>query len=171
MSSRPDFIKNANDLVSNESFSYPGDQETFGIGAALGRKLGLSRIGINYEILRPGDRSSWPHAHSHDEEFIFIIEGHPDMWIDGNIYPLKPGDCVGLVPGLGHAHTLINNSDKEVRAIVVGDSGHPEDKIFYPHHPSRNEDCKKEGWFWENHPRHEMGPHDGKSNLKRDLLK
>ena len=67
----------------------------------MGRKLGLSRIGINYEILRPKDRSSWPHAHSHDEEFIFILEGNPDMWIDGEIYPLKPGDCIGLPPGYG----------------------------------------------------------------------
>jgi uncharacterized cupin superfamily protein len=168
MSTRPDFIKNVNELISNESFSYPGDTETFGTGAAMGRKLGFSRIGINYEILRPGDRSSWPHAHSHDEEFIFILEGQPDMWIDGNLYPLKPGDCVALVPGAGHAHTLINNTEKEVRAIVVGDSGHPEDKIFYPRHPKRNEDCKKEGWFWENHPQHEQAPHDGKSDLKRN---
>ncbi|MFN3696614.1 MAG: cupin domain-containing protein [Pseudobdellovibrio sp.] len=169
MIKKPDFIKNINELISNESFSYPGDAETFGIGAAVGRKLGLSRIGINYEILRPGDRSSWPHAHSHDEEFIFILEGNPDLWIDGNLHPLKPGDCVGFVPGTGYAHTLINNSDKDVRAIVVGDSGHAEDKIFYPLHPARNEDCKKEGWFWENHLQHEQGPHDGKSNLKRNL--
>ena len=37
------------------------------------RMLGLKRIGINYEILQPGDRSSWPHAHKEDEEFIFIL--------------------------------------------------------------------------------------------------
>jgi len=165
---RPDFIKNVNELIVDESFSYPGDTETFGFGAAMGRKLGLSRIGINYEILKPGDRSSWPHAHSHDEEFIFILDGHPEMWIDGEIYPLKPGDCVGLPPGTGHAHTLINNSMAEVRAIVVGDAGHPDDKIFYPLHPKRNEDCQKEGFFWEDHPQNELGPHDGKSNLKRN---
>ena len=82
---RPDFIKHCDELVVNESFSYPGDSETFGTGAVLGRKLGLKRIGINYEILHPGDRSSWPHAHKEDEEFIFILEGHPQIWIDGNI--------------------------------------------------------------------------------------
>ena len=164
---RPNFIKHVDELIVDQSFSYPGDTETFGIGAAMGRKLGLSRIGINYEILRPGDRSSWPHAHSHDEEFIFILEGSPDMWIDGSIYSLSPGDCIGLPPGTGHAHTLINNTSKEVRAIVVGDSGHPEDKIFYPLHPKRNEDCKKEGWYWEDHPNHEIKNHEGISDAKR----
>jgi uncharacterized cupin superfamily protein len=163
---RPDFIKHVSELIVNQSFSYPNDKETFGIGAAMGRKLGLARIGINYEILRPGDRSSWPHAHSHDEEFVFILEGNPDMWIDGEIYSLRPGDCVGLPPRTGHAHTLINNTELEVRAIVVGDSGHPEDKIFYPLHPARNEECQKEGWFWENHPIHKLGNHDGVPNMK-----
>lgn len=93
------------------------------------------------------------------------------MWIDGNLYPLKPGDCVGLVPGTGYAHTLINNTDKEVRAIVVGDSGHPEDKIFYPRHLKRNEECEKKGFFCKNRPCHRQGPHDGKSDIKRNSTK
>ena len=113
---RPDFIKHINELIVEQSFFYPGETETFGIGAAMGRKLGLNRIGINYEILRPGDRSNWPHAHSHYEEFIFILEGNPGMWIDGSNYPLSPGDCMGLPTGTGHAHILINNTNKEVRA-------------------------------------------------------
>jgi uncharacterized cupin superfamily protein len=164
---RPDFIKHVTEMIVNQSFSYPNDTETFGIGAAMGRKLGLSRIGINYEILRPGDRSSWPHAHSHDEEFIFILEGKPDVWIDGEIYPLGPGDCVGIPAGTGLAHTLINNTETEVRAIVVGDAGHPEDKIFYPLHPARNLECRKENFFWENHPEHKLGTHSGVSELKK----
>lgn len=164
---RPDFIKHCEELVVNDSFSYTGDNETFGTGAALGRNLGLKRIGINYEILQPGDRSSWPHAHKEDEEFIFILEGFPQMWIDGDVFDLKPGDCVGLPPGTGHAHTLLNNSAEVVKAIVVSDSGIPNDKIFYPKHPKRNEECMQEGFFWEGHPQNEMGPHDGWTDGKR----
>ena len=167
---RPDFIKHFEELITNNSFSYPGDNETFGTGAALGRSLGLKRIGINYEILQPGDRSSWPHAHKEDEEFILILEGHPQIWIDGNLFDLRPGDCVGLPPGTGHAHTLLNNTDHVVKAIVVGDSGIPTDKIFYPKHPMRNEECKREGFFWENHPENEIGPHDGWTDLKRPKI-
>ena len=71
---RPNFIKHCEELRTDESFSYPGDTEIFGTGAALGKKLGLKRVAINYEVLQPGDRSSWPHAHSEEEEFIFILE-------------------------------------------------------------------------------------------------
>ncbi len=158
---RPNFIKHINEMIVDKSYSYPNDSETFGTGAAMSRILGLSRIGINYEILKPGFRSSWPHAHSHDEEFIFILEGNPDMWIDGNLHPLKPGDCVGLPAGTGHAHTLINNTDKEVRAIVIGDVGVEGDSLFYPQHPKRNAEIKEQGFFWENHPIHPQGDHDG----------
>jgi uncharacterized cupin superfamily protein len=167
MKIRPEFIKNAEELRTNESFSYPGDTETFGTGAAVGRAFGLKRVAINYEVLAPGDRSSWPHAHKEEEEFIFILEGTPLVWIDGNTYDLNPGDCVGLPPGTGHAHTLINNSDREVRAIVVGEGNVPTDKIFYPMHPKRNEEMKEKEAFWDGHPKNEMGPHDGWSNSKR----
>jgi len=39
----------------------------------------------------------------------------------------------------------------------------PTDKIFYPMHPARNEECKGNGFFWEGHPENEMGPHDIRS--------
>jgi uncharacterized cupin superfamily protein len=164
---RPDFIKHCEELRTDETFSYPGDTETFGTGAAVGRKLGLKRVAINYEVLRPGDRSSWPHAHKEEEEFIFILEGTPQVWIDGHVYDLNPGDCVGLPPGTGHAHTLINNSKEVVKAIVVGEGDVPNDKIFYPMHPKRNEEMKEKSAFWENHPENQFGPHDGCSDLKR----
>ena len=164
---RPDFIKSCEELRTNESFSYPGDTETFGTGAALGRAFGLKRVAINYEVLAPGDRSSWPHAHSEEEEFILILEGTPQVWIDGSLYDLNAGDCVGLPPATGHAHTLINNSQKDVRAIVVGEGDVPNDKIFYPMHPTRNQEMKEKGYFWEEHPKHELGPHDGRPDLKK----
>jgi uncharacterized cupin superfamily protein len=164
---KPDFIKNVEELVSKESFSYPGDTETFGTGAPIGRILGLENVAINYEILAPGDRSSWPHAHSAEEEFIFILEGTPDMWINGEIYPLKNGDCIGLPPGTNHAHTLLNNSNSMVKAIVVGQAHVETDKIYYPMHPKRNEEMKKKGHLWEERPVVEMSLHDGVPNLVR----
>lgn len=166
MQNRPDFIKNCEELRTDQSFSYPGDTETFGTGATLGRAFGLKRVAINYEVLAPGDRSSWPHAHSEEEEFIYILEGKPQIWIDGNTYDLSPGDCVGLAPGTGHAHTLLNNSDKEVKAIVVGEGDVEADKIFYPKHPDRNIEMKEKGHYWDNHPQNKMGEHDGQTDKK-----
>lgn len=170
MTEKPSFIKHCEELRTQETFSYPGDSETFGTGASLGRKLGLKRVAINYEVLAPGDRSSWPHAHKEAEEFIFILEGTPQVWIDGNIYDLKVGDCVGLPPGTGQAHTLLNNSEENVKVLVMGECNVPTDKIFYPMHPNRDEEMKKNGVFWEGHPQHQMGGHDGWTEKKRPDL-
>lgn len=167
MKTRPEFIKHCEELRTPETFSYPGDSETFGTGASLGRKFGLKRVAINYEVLEPGDRSSWPHAHKEAEEFIFILEGTPQIWIDGEVYDLKPGDCVGLPAGTGHAHTLLNNSNENVRALVMGECEVPTDKIIYPKHPARNDEMKQRGHYWDDHPKNELGSHDGWTDLKR----
>mgnify|MGYP005669075913 CR=1 FL=1 len=50
MNQRPDFIKHCEELRTDESFSYSGDTETFGTGAALGRALGLKRVAINHRF-------------------------------------------------------------------------------------------------------------------------
>jgi uncharacterized cupin superfamily protein len=164
--SRDIFVKNCEELRTDDTFSYPGDSETFGTGAALGRAFGLKRVAINYEVLAPGDRSSWPHAHKEEEEFILILEGNAQIWIDGEVFDIQPGDCVGLPPGTGHAHTLINNSDSIVKAIVVGEGEVENDKIFYPMHPKRNEEMKEKMAFWEGHPNHPLGAHDGHPDRK-----
>lgn len=162
------YIKNCEDFRTDQTYSYPGDNETFGTGASLSRELGLTRVAVNYEVLEPGDRSSWPHAHSEAEEFIFILEGFPEVWIDGDVFPLKPGDCVGLPGGTGYSHTLLNNSDKNVRALVMGECSVPTDKIIYPMHPKRNDEMKVKGVFWEKYPEQNFGSHDGQTNLKRE---
>ena len=52
---RPDFIRHYSDLM--ETYG-PGDD-----AAMFGRKLGLKRLGINFEILAPGGQTAPPHAH------------------------------------------------------------------------------------------------------------
>jgi uncharacterized cupin superfamily protein len=69
-----------------------------GFDASLGRRLGLTRIGIHHVRLPPGRRTSYPHAESAEEEFVFVIKGNPDAWIDGDLYPLRPGDSVAFLP-------------------------------------------------------------------------
>lgn len=160
--SRPPCIGHISDFeMPKATFSYTGSTETFGPGVCLSRKLGLTRMGIHYESLPPGKRSSWPHAHSGEEEFVFVLEGTPQVWLDGHVYDLGPGDSVAFAAGSGQAHALINNTEIDVRLLVVGEGNHIPDKIFYPLHPARNQECRDKGYFWEGHPEHELGPHDG----------
>lgn len=120
--------------------------------------------------MKPGRRASWPHAHSVDEEFVFVIEGNPEVWVDGEIHPLLPGDAVGFPPGTGITHTFINNTASDVRLIIVGDRGREDDRWFYALDQKGNDRARSKGRFWENHPNTTQGSHDGLPDEQRRKL-
>src|ERR1700691_5454373 len=132
MSKRPDFIRHWRELEGADDSHYPDSTELMPISARLGRSLGLTRIGINHDRLLPGRRTSYPHAESAEEEFVFVLEGRPDVWIDGHLHPLAEGDAVGFPAGTGICHTFLNNTDREVRLLVIGEANKPENQIRYP---------------------------------------
>lgn len=156
---RPDCIKHFLDIQDADDAHYPGSTELLSIGSPFGKVFGLTRLGIHHELLPPGRRTSWPHAESTEEEFVYVIEGTPDVWLDGALHRLSPGDGVGFAPGTGLAHTFINNSDAPVRLLVVGDTRRADNKVFYPKHPARNaaigDAC------WHDMPHRVLGEHDG----------
>src|SRR5476651_2564140 len=155
---RPDFIRHWTELEGPDDGSYPGDDELMSIGAPLGKSLGLTRIGIHHERLPPGRRTSYPHAESAEEEFVYVIEGAPDVWLDGDLHRLSPGDAVGFPAGTGICHTFINNTELEVRLLVVGETPKPENRILYPRNPERKP--LRDDW-WDDAPPRQRGPHDG----------
>lgn len=163
---RPACVKNILDLPVAPFFHYPGDRETFGEGRRLTSELGLKFLGLWFEELPPGKRSSWPHAHRMEEEFAFIVEGEADVWLDGEIYRASPGTAIAFRPGSGVSHCLINNSDRVVRYVMIGEAVDvPGEKIIYPLHELRNEYCARVKWIWnEDLPRLPMGAHNGKPN-------
>jgi uncharacterized cupin superfamily protein len=156
---RPDFIKHYSEIQKADNSHYPGSDELLCIGAPFGKHFGFKRLGIHHELLKPGRRTSWPHAESTEEEFIYVIAGKPQVWIDGDVYDLKPGDAVGFVPGTGIAHTFINNTKSDVRLLVVGDTNRDDNKCYYPLHPRRNEEIKE--YLWVDVPERKLGHHDG----------
>lgn len=165
---RPEMIKHYTELQEPDNSHYHGGDELLSIGSPLGKTLGLKKLGIHHELLKPGRRTSWPHAESAEEEFVFVIEGTPDVWIDGHLYPLQPGDAVAFPVPTGISHTVINSSSEDVRLLVVGEVSKSENKVFYPLHPTRNELIKQKGTFWKNHPSNSLGSHDGLPNVLRE---
>lgn len=156
---RPDFIKNFKEIQGEDNAHYPNSDELLCITSDFGRKLGLKHLGVGIDVLPPGRRTSWPHAHSQEEEFVYVVKGNPKVWLDGYSYDLEPGDGVAFPAGTGISHTFINDSDEEVHLLVVGEQDRKDDTCFYPLHPKRNEEIPR---LWRNHPVHKLGPHDGK---------
>jgi uncharacterized cupin superfamily protein len=147
-----------------QAWQYPRSDEPMGHGAAFGRHFGLTRLGINHVRLLPGRRTSFPHAESAEEEFVYVIAGTPDVWLDGHLHRLGPGDGVGFPPGTGQAHSFLNNTDNEVQLLVVGDTDRDENRIHYPLNPDRK--ALRPDW-WDDAPARNLGPHDGLTDVRR----
>ncbi|PBI82263.1 cupin domain-containing protein [Rahnella victoriana] len=162
---RPDFIRHWRELESPDDSGYAGDDERMSFGAPLGRALGLTKIGIHHERLLPGRRTCYAHAESSEDEFVYVLEGTPDAWINGHLHRLKPGDAVGFPHGTGICHTFINNTDEEIRLLVVGEANKPENRIYYPLN-QEYEATRKDRW--RDVPEQQFGDHDGISDRRRE---
>ena len=100
---------------------------------------------------------------------MYVLEGNPDVWINGEIYRLDVGSAVAFEPGTGIAHTFLNNTKQNVRLLVVGERL-THNKCFYPLQPEGWEGMP-EGLKWKDPPQHTLGTHDGLPDLLRNRLK
>ncbi|HTJ45035.1 MAG TPA: cupin domain-containing protein [Kofleriaceae bacterium] len=98
--------------------------------ARMGRDAGLRNVGVSQGRLTKGQTSFAYHAHTLDEEWIFIVEGRGVCRIDGAEVALETGDFVAFpVPSV--AHQLRNDDDRELVYLFGGDD-HAVDILDYP---------------------------------------
>jgi uncharacterized cupin superfamily protein len=102
---------------------------------ALGDFFGLTNFGVNLTRLAPGGVSALRHAHSRQDEFIYILSGRPTLRTNDGEVELTPGMCAGFKAGTGDAHHLVNRTGEEVLYLEVGDrtagdrASYPDDDI------------------------------------------
>ena len=97
----------------------------------LGDYFGLTHFGVNLTLLQPHSSSTVRHWHSHQDEFIYILQGHPILHTNEGKTQLAPGMTAGFKAGNGNAHRLLNETDSEVLYLEVGDRSH-NDVVEYP---------------------------------------
>jgi uncharacterized cupin superfamily protein len=97
----------------------------------LGDLFGLRNFGVNWTRLEPGAATALRHHHSRQDEFVFVLEGHPTLITDDGEFALEPGTCTGFPAGNGNAHQLVNRSPNPVVLLEVGDRT-PGDLAEYP---------------------------------------
>jgi len=160
---RPAFVVHWTKIEQADDSHYEGDDELMSIGTPFGQHFGLTRLGIHHQRVLPGRRTSYPHAESAEEEFVYVIAGTPDVWLDGELHRLRPGDAVGFAAGTGICHSFLNNTAGEVRLLVVGETSKAENRAFYPRNP---EQATRTDW-WSDPPARPMGDHDGLTDRVR----
>ena len=99
--------------------------------AKLGDLAGLSQFGVNRVRLKPGVWSSQRHWHSHEDEFVYILEGEAVLVTDAGEEILRPGDAAGFKAGVADGHHLQNRGTKDLVYLEVG-SRNPACAARYP---------------------------------------
>ena len=60
--------------------------------------------------LPPGGWSSQRHWHSHEDEFVYVLEGEVTLVEDGGETLLRAGECATFPKATGNGHHLRNHS-------------------------------------------------------------
>jgi uncharacterized cupin superfamily protein len=97
----------------------------------LGDLFGLTNFGVNLTRLMPGGSSALRHAHSRQDEFVYILQGDPVLITDAGETQLSAGMCAGFRFGTGNAHQLLNRTSEDVIYLEVGDRS-AGDTVVYP---------------------------------------
>ncbi|MBP9208595.1 MAG: cupin domain-containing protein [Kofleriaceae bacterium] len=92
----------------------------------VGDAGGLEDFGVNLMALPPGTWSSQRHWHSHEDEFVFVLQGELTLVEDSGQVLLRAGECACFPKGTGNGHHLRNDSSSEAVYLEVG-SRHQDD--------------------------------------------
>jgi uncharacterized cupin superfamily protein len=95
----------------------PGSEMTL---LPLSDQAGMTRLGAKLIRIPPGKESFIPHAHSVEEEFVFVLEGAGEVVLDGVAHAIGPGDFVGL-PTDGVVHSLVSKGPGDLVYLTAGE--------------------------------------------------
>ena len=98
----------------------------------LGLSAGLTQFGVNLQRLPPGAWSSQRHWHSHEDDFVMVLEGEVVLVTDHGEEWLGAGDCAGFPAGDANGHHLQNRSDRVAVLLEIGADRPGEDTCDYP---------------------------------------
>jgi uncharacterized cupin superfamily protein len=119
-------------LESSSRYPAPYDQITEGRHRArLSPVLGLTKYGVNVLRIEPGANSSARHWHTHQDEFVYVLEGEATLVTDEGDTVLTAGMAAGFPAGNPNGHVLVNRSQADVLVLEVGDRPVVED-VTYP---------------------------------------
>lgn len=96
----------------------------------LGELFGLHNFGVNLTVVQPGFISALHHAHSQQDEFVYVVEGELVLFSGETSTVLTAGMCAGFPAG-GAAHHLENRGTRPAAYLEIGDRT-AGDEVTYP---------------------------------------
>jgi len=97
----------------------------------IGLLIGARKLGYRIAELPPGKAFCPLHSHVLEEEFFFVLDGHPSIRTLRGTIACRPGDFIAFPTGRRGTHQLRNDSAAPCTVLLVGMNG-PEEVCFYP---------------------------------------
>jgi len=97
----------------------------------VGTAIGARKLGYSFFTVPPGKAAFPYHAHSGNEEMIYIIEGVGVLRMGKGKRAVAAESLIACPPGLENAHQLINTGSGDLRYLVVSTMEYP-DIAEYP---------------------------------------
>lgn len=117
-----DYLVRTADLDASEEMhvSHPLNDRSEIFMTRLSDSTGLSHLGVSVARVPPGKESFALHAHTVQEEWIFVLSGSGQVRIDDEELAIQAGDFLGFPPN-GPAHLVRNTSDADLVYLQGGD--------------------------------------------------
>jgi uncharacterized cupin superfamily protein len=97
----------------------------------LGDALGLTNFGVNLVTLPPGAWSAQRHWHSHEDEFVYVLDGALTLVSEDGEQVLTAGLVAGFPAGKADGHHLVNRGSEPATYLEIGDRRQA-DEVTYP---------------------------------------
>jgi uncharacterized cupin superfamily protein len=130
---RPPVLVATEECPTGENEDEPGG-ESFGFTTLIARTAGMRRIGVNLDVVRPGQRSVRYHWHRGEEEGFLVLGGSGWLDLGGERYRVVAGDFLAKPEGPRYAHQFVNDGESDLRILSIGER-RPDDVIEYPEAP------------------------------------
>ncbi len=101
------------------------------IKRGLGDALGLQNFGVNLVTLPPGAWSAQRHWHSHEDEFVYVLDGEVTLVTEDGEQVLTAGLAAGFPAGKADGHHLCNRGSSPATYLEIGDRRQA-DEVSYP---------------------------------------
>lgn len=117
---------------AGSTYPHPFDVPCTGqLSQRLARHAGVTLFGVNLTVIEPGAWSSQRHWHTHEDEFVWVLDGELTLVTNAGEELLRAGDCAAFRRGDPDGHHLINKSGRPARVLEIGNAD-ARDRCTYP---------------------------------------
>lgn len=117
--------------IPHEALPSPDGTTFGGVRQRIGSAIGAEKLGYGVFTIPPGKTAFPSHAHTVNEEMIHILEGHGTLRLGSERVSVAAGTFIACPPGGELSHQLTNDSDQDLRYLVVSTMVYP-DIVDYP---------------------------------------